>query len=82
MIKHKCNWIKWFGYDAITFGNHVFITPEEYDNQKLLAHEQAHLDQYKREGFIKFILKYIYYHCKYGYYNNPFEVEARKLSNT
>lgn len=45
-------------------------------------HEQAHIEQVKKHGRIKFIFKYLYYNIKYGYYNNPFEVEAREKAET
>ena len=79
MIKHKTDIIRFFGFDAITFGRHVFVSSRGYDDQKLLAHEQVHINQYAKEGFIWFILKYIWFSVRYGYYNNPFEVEARKV---
>ena len=40
-------------------------------------HEDKHKEQYRREGWLKFVVKYLYYQIKYGYYNNPYEVEAR-----
>ena len=78
MIKHECKWIKWFGYDAITFGSHVFITKEAFDNKQLLKHEMVHVEQYRRMGNLRFIMQYIYYHFKFGYENNPLEIEARE----
>lgn len=48
----------------------------------LYKHEQTHIQQVKKYGRIKFIFKYLYYNIKYGYYNNPFEVEARKEAET
>lgn len=80
MIKHKTDLIRFFGFDAITFGNHVFVSSRGYDDQRLLAHEQVHIDQYNREGFIRYIIKYIWFCIRYGYTNNLFEVEARELS--
>lgn len=44
----------------------------------LYNHELVHIEQVRREGRIKFICKYLFYNMKYGYYNNPYEVEARK----
>jgi hypothetical protein len=36
------------------------------------------VEQYKRNGFAGFIVKYLFDWMKNGYYNNKFEVEARK----
>lgn len=43
-----------------------------------VKHELAHIEQYQRYGVMKFLLLYIWYSIKYGYYNNPFEIEARE----
>jgi hypothetical protein len=52
---------------------------EEFlNNKRWLKHELAHIEQYKKHGLLKFLLLYLWYSIKYGYYNNPFEVEARK----
>jgi len=77
MIKHKCNLIKLFGFDGITFGKHVFLSDKGYDNKELLAHETIHIEQYRRYGFLGFIGKYIAETIKYGYKGNTLEREAR-----
>ncbi len=43
-----------------------------------VKHELAHIEQYQRYGVIKFLLLYTWYSIRYGYYNNPFEIEARE----
>lgn len=48
------------------------------NNQRWVKHELAHIEQYKKNGLLKFLFLYLWYSVKYGYYNNPFEVEARK----
>lgn len=50
-------------------------------DEAYLCHEITHILQYEREGFVKFIFKYLYYSMRFGYYNNPFEVEARNGAN-
>jgi len=66
-------------YCAITFGQHIYF--RDYSvNPDILDHELIHVEQYKRYGFIGFLIRYIYYLLKYGYYNNPLEVEARERS--
>ena len=44
----------------------------------LLSHEKQHVIQWEENGFFKFAVLYLWYSIRYGYYNNPFEVEARK----
>ena len=45
---------------------------------QIQKHEQRHLKQIEREGSRKFIFKYLFYLLKYGYTNNPYEIEARQ----
>jgi hypothetical protein len=33
--------------------------------------------QWKRHGLFRFALLYLWFHFRYGYRENPFEVEAR-----
>jgi hypothetical protein len=39
-------------------------------------HEDEHKKQWKHNGWIKFTFLYLWYSLRYGYYNNPLEVEA------
>ena len=78
----KCRCITWFGYDGITFGKYVFLTEEASKDPKFVKHEECHVLQYRQYGFIGFLVRYIYYFFKYGYINNPFEVEARKYAES
>ena len=49
--------------------------------EKLYKHEKMHIEQVKRDGRFKFIIKYLYYTIRYGYKNNPYEIEAREAEN-
>lgn len=61
---------------AITLVNHVLTRESELD-ERILRHEQAHVEQWRRFGFFGFLARYLWCHFKYGYENNPFELEAR-----
>ena len=67
---------------AIVFGKtiHLHNTSREVFllNKRWVRHEMAHIEQYNRYGFLKFLVLYVWYSIRYGYYNNPFEVEARE----
>lgn len=45
---------------------------------QMRLHEEQHLRQIEKEGSWKFVFKYLFYLLKYGYTNNPYEVEARQ----
>lgn len=70
-----CNFRGW-----TSFWKTIYVLPGYEHNVKVLLHEQKHLEQIERDGIIKFSLKYFYWFCRYGYLNNPYEVEARKAA--
>lgn len=45
---------------------------------QIQKHEQQHLNQIEKEGVWKFVFKYLFCLLKYGYTNNPYEIEARQ----
>jgi hypothetical protein len=42
-----------------------------------LKHEYCHVQQWRREGTFRFLFQYIVYSFRYGYQQNPYEIEAR-----
>lgn len=66
---------------AIVFGRNIYLWGSSKQaflgNQRWLLHELQHVLQYQRDGFTGFIFKYFINHIRYGYRNNPYEVEAR-----
>jgi hypothetical protein len=51
-------------------------------DKKWVAHELAHIQQYKKYGTLKFLFLYLIESIKHGYYNNSFEIEARAQEET
>ena len=64
-------------YIAITLSSHV-LTREAWLSDDVLRHEWAHVEQWRRHGLMGFLVRYLWYHWKFGYANNPFEIEARR----
>lgn len=60
-----------------SFWNTVYVLPGLENCQPLLRHEAKHLEQIERDGRLLFSVKYLYWLVKYGYWDNPYEVEAR-----
>lgn len=84
-VKTASGPVKWFlkltGYEGITlppFG--IYILASHLNDQKLIKHEMCHWEQAHRIGILKWYTLYLYYNLRYGYWNNPFEVEARQKS--
>ena len=60
-----------------SFWSTIYVLPGFENDQRLLRHERTHLEQIERDGRLLFSIKYLYWLCRYGYYMNPYEVEAR-----
>lgn len=65
----------------MVLGNCIHLhntSKEEFlQDKKWLKHELCHVEQFKKYGFIGFIMRYLWESLKKGYYNNKYEVEAR-----
>jgi hypothetical protein len=82
MIRTAVGFIRWYlkrtGFAGITLPPWgVYILAERLTDERLVRHEQVHWEQYKRMGALKFYAVYIGYSLRYGYRNNPMEIEAR-----
>ncbi len=65
-------------YGWTSFWDTVYYRTEEHMNtSSLRQHELQHIAQINELGCLKFMVMYMYYDYKYGYHDNPFEVEAR-----
>lgn len=69
-------------FDGITlppFG--IYVRAEKIEDIGLLRHERTHWIQYEMLGSAwKFYVKYLWLSLRYGYRNNPMEVEARNAN--
>lgn len=85
MMNKYSHWIgKLFGFInreknfAVTIGQTTYYSCSQslVDNE-WRRHEDCHKAQWRSEGNMKFFFKYFYYNIRYGYINNPYEIEAR-----
>lgn len=56
---------------------HDTTTNEFISNRKWIRHELAHVQQFKKHGYLLFLFKYLLESIKNGYYNNKYEIAAR-----
>lgn len=71
-------WLFRNGDLAFTLFSYVcFRSKRAWKTRWLRRHEFAHVRQWRNEG-IWFELKYVYYHYRYGYWRNPYEIAARR----
>jgi hypothetical protein len=61
--------------------NTIYLRPDQINNKQLIKHEQCHAMQMQRDGKLWMVTKYTYYLVKYGYKNNPYEIEAREVEH-
>lgn len=70
---------------ALTIGEtiHLHKTSRQgfLSDQRWVKHEMAHVAQFRRYGFWKFIYLYLAESVKKGYYQNKYEVEAREAES-
>ena len=59
---------------GITLWPFIIVRPNV--SERTMNHERIHLEQQKELWVIPFYLIYLWWSIRYGYYNNPFEVEA------
>ena len=61
---------------AVTLGRTIVLNPRVRLTPRLLAHELAHVRQWRAD--LLFPLRYTVATFRYGYLDNPYEVEARE----
>ena len=71
-------WLNLWGFDGITLPPWgIFIRREKLDDDRLYRHELTHWLQAQEVGALWFYAYYIWFTLRFGYRNNPMEVEAR-----
>ena len=66
---------------ALTLGDAIHLHRADANallkNEAWLRHELKHVEQFRRHGYLRFLLLYIWESCRKGYTANRFELEAR-----
>lgn len=65
-----------------SFWSVIYVLPGYETNERLLRHERCHLEQIERDGRLQFSIKYLWWLVRYGYWLNPYEIEARKAEGS
>ena len=66
---------------AVTLGRTIVVHADARLTERLLRHELAHVRQWQRRP-LSFPWLYLWGHVRYGYRDNPFEIEAREAELT
>ncbi|MGE7777424.1 DUF4157 domain-containing protein [Chitinophaga sp. NPDC101104] len=81
MVARIAAWKMGSGNIAIVFGNVIHlhgVSRERFlANTAWVRHEVRHVRQYREAGFWRFLWRYVRDWRRYGYYNIPYEKDAR-----
>lgn len=65
------------GFKAMAIFPFIFVRGKAV-SKKTINHEKIHFAQQKELWIIGFYILYAFFHVKFGYKHNPFEIEAYK----
>lgn len=72
-------WLRMTGFEGVTMPwRRVYLLPEAMDDEPLRRHEAVHLQQIARYGAWGFSWRYAWMWLRHGYWEHPFEREARE----
>ena len=83
-IRYVCAWhpMAWFLRATGSFGcatpGKIWILAEHKYDRGLLRHELCHIRQMRRDGHLKFWVRYYWWMITMGYAANPYELEAER----
>lgn len=73
------SWMVRKGYTAwVLYPFMIFRAKKAGVSDVLFRHELEHVYQVRRDGWLVFYVKYLYYLARYGYLKNPYEMDARE----
>ena len=72
LLMRQCGFRGWTSFWRV-----IYVLPGYENHAVLIRHEAKHLEQIERDGRFLFTLKYSYWLVRYGYWKNPYEIEAR-----
>ena len=61
---------------TVTVNLSWYRNQEQLDRDSVRKHESIHQRQIREDGWLKFMILYFYWSWKYGYRQNPYEIEA------
>ncbi len=76
--------IRWFLLASNSVGiampwGRVYLLAPWFEDRLTRLHELVHLRQIQRDGSVFFTCRYLWWLVRYGYWRNPYEVEAYTL---
>ena len=76
---------RWFlghwGFVAITMPWAIYCIEEKFNDPRIARHEYQHVAQMRNDGMIVWWLTAGWYLLRYGYWDSPYEIDARAVQN-
>lgn len=70
-------WLQGNKVRGVCIGRTIYFRDEpSFVDRRLFKHELIHQQQMQKDGLFLFYLKYFYYSLRFGYHDNPYELEA------
>lgn len=84
-VKIAKGFIAWYmkicGFQGWTsFWRTIYVMRGCENDERLIRHEMRHIEQIERDGRLLFSIKYLWWLARYGYWMNPYEVDARRAA--
>jgi hypothetical protein len=86
--KFRVAWgpIRWFLLTSRSVGiampwGRVYMLEPWHQDRLTRVHEFVHLRQIQRDGAVLFSCRYLWWLVRYGYWRNPYEVEAYRIED-
>lgn len=57
----------------------IYVRQDSVHDQDLIEHEMAHCRQIEEDGALVFVTRWLFWTWRYGYWDNPYEIEACRL---
>src|SRR5688500_17902664 len=74
-----------FTHVAMVIGSTIYLYNTSISDfkrsKRWVIHELMHVEQFRRHGFLLFLILYGIEYLRNGYYQNKFEIEARNAEN-
>lgn len=70
-----------FGFVAIALPWSIYCKESHIADPRIARHEYQHIAQMRRDGMLVWWVTAGYYLLRFGYWDSPYEIEARAVQN-
>jgi hypothetical protein len=70
--------LRFFDFGGIAMPWSIYVLPGRINDERLIRHERRHIEQMAEDGVVTWFVCAAWYLFVYGYWNSPYEIDARK----